>query len=350
MRLRKRQDSPGPDLRAERKARRPQRTLTRPESCHYSCLLHLSYEERNSIMLNVIHSLREGLAKTRKNISDRIGSLILGEKIDESFLDELEEALIASDVGTQTTAMVLDDLKERFKRNELSSPEQVRERLKQVLFEIVSRGPVSLSLTGTLSVILIVGVNGTGKTTTIGKLAHRLQKEGKKVMLAAADTFRAAAAEQLVVWGDRNNIPVIKHKEGADPGAVVFDALAAAKARGMEVLIVDTAGRLHTKSNLMEELKKVQRILARELPGAPQETLFVLDATTGQNALAQARTFHQAIGITGIVLTKLDGTPKGGIVFAINKELGLPVKFVGIGEGIEDLKDFDPREFVEALL
>jgi fused signal recognition particle receptor len=301
-------------------------------------------------MLNVIHSLREGLAKTRKNISDRIGSLILGEKIDESFLDELEEALIASDVGTQTTELVLADLTERFKRNELSSPVQVRERLKQILFEIVSRGPVSLSLTGTLSVILIVGVNGTGKTTTIGKLAHRLQKEGKKVMLAAADTFRAAAAEQLVVWGDRNNVPVIKHKEGADPGAVVFDALAAAKARGMEVLIVDTAGRLHTKSNLMEELKKVQRILARELPGAPQETLFVLDATTGQNALAQAKTFHQAIGITGIVLTKLDGTPKGGIVFAINKELGLPVKFVGIGEGIEDLKDFDPREFVEALL
>ena len=301
-------------------------------------------------MLNVIHSLREGLAKTRKNISDRIGSIILGEKIDESFLDELEEALIASDVGTQTTALVLADLKERFKRNELSSPDQVRERLKQVLFEIVSRGPVTLSLTGTLSVILMVGVNGTGKTTTIGKLAHRLQKEGKKVMLAAADTFRAAAAEQLVVWGDRNNIPVIKHKEGADPGAVVFDALAAAKARGMEVLIVDTAGRLHTKSNLMEELKKVQRILARELPGAPQETLFVLDATTGQNALAQAKTFHQAIGITGIVLTKLDGTPKGGIVFAINKELGLPVKFVGIGEGIEDLKDFDPREFVDALL
>jgi len=301
-------------------------------------------------MLNVIHSLREGLAKTRKNISDRIGSLILGEKIDESFLDELEEALIASDVGTQTAALVLADLKERFRRNELSSPEQVRERLKQVLFETVSRGPLSLSLTGALSVILMVGVNGTGKTTTIGKLAHRLQKEGKKVMLAAADTFRAAAAEQLVVWGDRNNIPVIKHKEGADPGAVVFDALAAAKARGMEVLIVDTAGRLHTKSNLMEELKKVQRILARELPGAPQETLFVLDATTGQNALAQAKTFHQAIGITGIVLTKLDGTPKGGIVFAINKDLGLPVKFVGIGEGIEDLKDFDPREFVEAML
>jgi len=301
-------------------------------------------------MLNIIHSIRDGLAKTRKNLGDRIGSLVLGEKIDEAFLDELEEALIASDVGMKTASLVLADLKERFKRNELSSPVQVRERLKQVLFEILAERPASLTLTGAPSVILVVGVNGTGKTTTIGKLAHRLQGEGKKVMLAAADTFRAAAAEQLMVWGERNGIPVIKHKEGADPGAVAFDALAAAKARGMDVLIVDTAGRLHTKSNLMEELKKIQRILARELPGAPHETLFVLDATTGQNAFAQAKTFHQTIGVTGIVLTKLDGTPKGGIVFAINKELGLPVKFIGIGEGIEDLKDFDPREFVEALL
>jgi fused signal recognition particle receptor len=301
-------------------------------------------------MLNIIHSIRDGLEKTRKNLGDRIGSLVLGEKIDESFLDELEEALIASDVGMKTSSLVLTDLKDRFRRNELSTPVQVRERLKQVLFEILAERPASLTLTGAPSVILVVGVNGTGKTTTIGKLAHRLQSEGKKVILAAADTFRAAAAEQLMVWGERNGIPVIKHKDGADPGAVAFDALAAAKARAMDVLIVDTAGRLHTKSNLMEELKKVQRILAREQPGAPHETLFVLDATTGQNAFAQAKTFHQAIGVTGIVLTKLDGTPRGGIVFAINKELGLPVKFIGIGEGIEDLKDFDPREFVEALL
>jgi len=301
-------------------------------------------------MVNIIHSIRDGLAKTRKGLSEKIGAVVLGEKIDGTFLDELEEALIASDVGTQTASLVLTDLKERFKRNELSSPDQVRERLKQVLLEIVSSRPASLLLSGRPSVILVIGVNGTGKTTTIGKLAHRLQGEGKRVMLVAADTFRAAASEQLSIWGERNNVPVIKHNEGADPGAVVFDALTAAKARGMDVLIVDTAGRLHTKSNLMEELKKVRRILARELPGAPQETLFVLDATTGQNALAQAKTFHQAIGITGIVLTKLDGTPKGGIVFAINKELGLPVKFVGIGEGIEDLKDFDPREFVDALL
>ncbi len=301
-------------------------------------------------MLNIIHSIRDGLEKTRKNLSDRIGTLVLGEKIDDAFLDELEEALIASDVGMKTASLVLADLKERFKRNELSSTDQVRERLKQVLFEILAERPAALSLTGAPSVILVVGVNGTGKTTTIGKLAHRLRGEGKKVMLAAADTFRAAAAEQLTIWGERNGVPVVKHKEGADPGAVAFDALAAAKARGMDVLIVDTAGRLHTKSNLMEELKKVQRIIARELPGAPHETLFVLDATTGQNAFVQAKTFHQEIGVTGIVLTKLDGTPKGGIVFAINKELGLPVKFIGIGEGIEDLKDFDPREFVEALL
>jgi len=301
-------------------------------------------------MLNIIHSIRDGLAKTRKNLGDRIGSLVLGEKIDDSFLEELEEALIASDVGMKTASLVLADLKDRFKRNELSSPIEVRERLKQVLFDILAERPASLSLSGAPSVILMVGVNGTGKTTTIGKLAHRLQGEGKKVMLAAADTFRAAAAEQLMVWGERNGVPVVKHKEGADPGAVAFDALAAAKARGMDVLIVDTAGRLHTKSNLMEELKKVQRILTREQPGAPHETLFVLDATTGQNALAQAKIFHQEIGVTGIVLTKLDGTPKGGIVFAINKELGLPVKYIGTGEGIDDLKDFDPREFVEALL
>ncbi|MHB8844835.1 MAG: signal recognition particle-docking protein FtsY [Nitrospirota bacterium] len=301
-------------------------------------------------MLNIIHSIRDGLAKTRKNISDRIGSLVLGEKIDEAFLEELEEALIASDVGTQTAALVLADLKERFKRNELSSSGQVRERLKQLLVEILAARPAELAFPAAPSVVLIIGVNGTGKTTTIGKLAHRLQREGKKVMLAAADTFRAAAAEQLSIWGERNSVPVVKHKEGADPGAVVFDAIAAAKARGIDVLLVDTAGRLHTKSNLMEELKKVQRIVAREVPGAPHETLFVLDATTGQNGFAQAKTFHQTIGVTGIVLTKLDGTPKGGIVFAINRELGLPVKLIGIGEGIEDLKVFEPKEFVDALL
>jgi len=300
-------------------------------------------------MFGVLRSLSDGLAKTRKNFTDKIGSLILGEKIDEAFLDELEEALIASDVGMGTTSLVLKDLKERFKRNELHSPAQVKERLRQVLFEILSAQPSVFLPAAAHAVVLVVGVNGTGKTTTIGKLAYRLRAEGKQVMLAAGDTFRAAASEQLSIWGERAGIPVIKHKEGADPSAVVFDAVSAAKARGVDVLIVDTAGRLHTKSNLMEELKKVQRILSRELPGAPHETLLVLDGNTGQNALVQAKMFHEAVGVTGIVLTKLDGTSKGGIVFAIYKELSIPVKFVGIGEAIEDLRSFDPREFVNAL-
>lgn len=301
-------------------------------------------------MLSVMRSLSDGLAKTRKSFVEKISVLVLGEKIDESCLEELEEALIASDVGTQTTAVVLADLKERFKRNELSTSGQVKERLRQVLFEILSARSSGFSMTYPLSTVLVVGVNGTGKTTTIGKLAYKLKAEGKKVMLAAGDTFRAAASEQLAIWGERAGIPVIKHKEGADPGAVVFDALSAAKARDIDVLLVDTAGRLHTKSNLMEELKKIKRIMSREIPGAPHETLLVLDANTGQNALTQARTFHEATGVTGIVLTKLDGTSKGGIVFAINKELSLPVKFIGIGEAIEDLREFDPKEFVEALL
>ncbi len=301
-------------------------------------------------MLGVFKSLSEGLAKTRKNIADKLGTLILGQKIDEEFLEGLEEALIASDVGAETSSFVLKDLTERFKRQELSTPDQVRERLKRILFELLSSTSSKFLVAASPSVVLVIGVNGTGKTTTIGKLARLLQAQGKQVMLAAGDTFRAAASEQLSIWGERAGIPVIKHQEGADPSAVVFDAVAAAKARSVDVLIVDTAGRLHTKSNLMEELKKVKRIVSRELPGAPHETLLVLDGNTGQNALVQARMFHEAIGVTGIVLTKLDGTSKGGIVFAINKELGIPVKFVGIGEAIEDLREFEPREFVDALL
>jgi len=301
-------------------------------------------------MLGVLKSLSDGLAKTRKNIADKLGTLILGQKIDEAFLEELEEALIASDVGVETAAFVLKDLTERFKRQELSTPDQVRERLKHLLLEILSSATSKFSVAASPSVVLVIGVNGTGKTTTIGKLARWLQSQGKQVMLAAGDTFRAAASEQLSIWGERAGIPVIKHQEGADPSAVVFDAVTAAKARAVDVLIVDTAGRLHTKSNLMEELKKVKRIVSRELPGAPHETLLVLDGNTGQNALVQARMFHEAIGVTGIVLTKLDGTSKGGIVFAINKELGIPVKFVGIGEAIEDLREFEPKEFVDALL
>jgi fused signal recognition particle receptor len=301
-------------------------------------------------MFGVLKSLSDGLAKTRKSLADKIGTLVLGDKIDEAFLEELEEALIASDVGVETSSFVLKDLTERFKRQELSSPAQVKDRLRQLLVEILAGRSSNLSLSATPAVILVVGVNGTGKTTSIGKLAFRLHADGKKVMLAAGDTFRAAASEQLSIWGERAGIPVIKHREGADPSAVVFDAVTAAKARAMDVLIVDTAGRLHTKSNLMEELKKVKRILSRELPGAPHETLLVLDGNTGQNALVQAKMFNEAVGVTGIVLSKLDGTSKGGIVFAINKELAIPVKFVGIGEAIEDLRSFDPKEFVDALL
>lgn len=301
-------------------------------------------------MLGVLRSLRDGLAKTRKDFADRVGPIVLGEKIDDAFLDKLEEALISSDVGAQTAAAVLADMKERFRRNELSSPAQVSERLKQILFEILSSHSSPFSLTSSPYTILMIGVNGTGKTTTIGKLAYRLRNQGKSVVLAAADTFRAAASEQLSIWGERAGIPVIKHREGADPGAVVFDAVSAARARAADVLIVDTAGRLHTKSNLMEELKKMKRIMSRELPGAPHEVLLVLDANTGQNALVQAKMFNEALGITGIVLTKLDGTAKGGIVFAIAKELSIPVKFVGIGEAIDDLRDFDAKDFVEALL
>jgi fused signal recognition particle receptor len=301
-------------------------------------------------MLGVFHSLSDGLAKTRKNLTDGIGSLVLGEKIDEAFLEELEEALISSDVGVPTASSVLQDLKERFKRRELSTAAQVKERLKQILHDILAGHSSKFDVSAVPAVVLVVGVNGTGKTTTIGKLAYRLQAGGKKVMLAAGDTFRAAASEQLSIWGERAGIPVIKHNEGADPGAVVFDAVTAVKARDMDVLIVDTAGRIHTKSNLMEELKKVRRILSRELPGAPHETLLVLDGSTGQNALVQAKMFHEAVGLTGIALTKLDGTSKGGIVFAINKELSIPVKFIGIGEAIEDLREFDPKEFVDALL
>ncbi len=301
-------------------------------------------------MLGVLHTLSDGLAKTRKSFTDKLGSLILGQKIDDEFLEGLEETLIASDMGVQTVSAVLKDLHERFKRNELSTADQVRLRLKRVLLDILAPNSVPLAVTSKPFTVLAVGVNGTGKTTTIGKLAHRLKRDGKQVMLAAADTFRAAASEQLSIWGERAGIPVIRHQQGADPGAVVFDAVASMKARDADVLIVDTAGRLHTKSNLMEELKKIKRIMARELPGAPHEVLLVLDANTGQNALTQAKMFNEAVGVTGIALAKLDGSSRGGIVFAITKELSIPIKLVGIGEAAEDLRDFDPREFVEALL
>jgi fused signal recognition particle receptor len=270
--------------------------------------------------------------------------------IDTELLEELEEVLITADLGMQTTQQLISALEGRRGRGQLESPQQLRAALMEELEQLLTldRRPLSVESSSPY-VIMVVGVNGVGKTTTIGKLANQLTQQGKKVLLGAGDTFRAAAAEQLTIWGERAGVEVVRHQEGADPGAVAFDAAKAAVARQADVLILDTAGRLHTKLNLMEELKKLRRILEREIPGAPHETLLVLDATTGQNALNQARLFNEAVAIDGIALTKLDGTAKGGIVVAIAAELQLPVRFVGIGEGVDDLRPFEPAMFVEAL-
>ena len=270
--------------------------------------------------------------------------------IDEDFFEELEEALILSDMGVDTSTEAVDTLRERVKANKIKDPEEVKACLREILVETLDVGDPALDLTDKPAVLLMIGVNGVGKTTTIGKLASRLKGEGKSVILGAADTFRAAAIEQLEVWADRAGVPLIKHKEGADPAAVVFDTIAAAKARDCDVIICDTAGRLHNKKNLMDELGKISRVIDRELPGCDRETLLVLDATTGQNGLIQAKQFKEAAGITGIVLTKLDGSAKGGIVIAIAQELQVPVKFIGVGEGIDDLMPFEAEKFVEALV
>jgi fused signal recognition particle receptor len=281
-----------------------------------------------------------------------LANLLPGGKIDDAVLDELEMRLIGADVGIETTEKILDGLRGKVARKELGNLEALLAALRQALLTIV--GPVARPLEIDAShrpyVILVVGVNGSGKTTSIGKLARRLTTEGHKVVLAAGDTFRAAAIEQLQVWGDRNQVPVIAQGAGADPAAVIFDALQSAQARGADVLIADTAGRLHTQSNLMEELKKVKRVLSRLDPTAPHEVLLVLDAGQGQNALTQAQQFHQALGVTGLVLTKLDGTAKGGIVFAIADRLGIPLRFVGVGETAEDFGVFDAETFVDAVL
>ena len=281
-----------------------------------------------------------------------LANLLPGGKIDEAVLDELETRLIGADVGIETTEKILDGLRGKVARKELGDLDALLGALRQSLLDIV--GPVSRPLAIDESrrpyVILVVGVNGSGKTTTIGKLARRLSSEGRKVVLAAGDTFRAAAVEQLQVWGDRNGVPVIAQAAGADPAAVMYDALQSAQARGADVLIADTAGRLHTQSNLMEELKKVKRVLGRLEPSAPHEVLLVLDASQGQNALTQAQQFHQALGVTGLVLTKLDGTAKGGIVLAIADRMGLPLRYVGVGETAEDFGVFDAETFVDAVL
>lgn len=300
--------------------------------------------------------LKEGLQKTRKGITERIDQVLVSfGKIDEELFDELEEILITSDVGMETTTKIIDRVKKRVKEQKVTNPAQVKGLLKEELARMLGdRDKEEGILDGkasdvTPAVIIVIGVNGVGKTTSIGKIANLLKQKGKKVILAAGDTFRAAAIDQLEIWSNRVGVEMIKQSEGSDPAAVVYDALQAAKSRKADVLICDTAGRLHTKKNLMEELKKVFRVIERELPGAPMETLLVLDATTGQNAISQAKTFSEVCNIGGIVLTKLDGTAKGGIVIAINSELNIPVKLIGVGEKMEDLQKFNAQEFVEAL-
>lgn len=293
--------------------------------------------------------LKDGLAKTRKGFIEKVESIFTGRKIDRETLEELEETLIVSDVGTKATAEIMSVIREKVRRGEVRDGDSVKGLLKREMRAILGdRQPIAI-FGNSPFVILAVGVNGVGKTTTIGKLASRFRSEGLSVLLAAGDTFRAAGIEQLEIWAKRADTQIVKHQKGSDPAAVAFDAIAAAKNRGIDVVIVDTAGRLHTKISLMEELKKIRRIVEKAMPEAPQEVLLVVDATTGQNALRQAALFNEAIGVTGIALTKLDGTAKGGIVFAVKKELGIPVRLIGVGEGIDDLRDFDPEEFVEAL-
>ena len=271
-------------------------------------------------------------------------------KLDDSFYDELEESLILADMGMDTTLKAVEELRRRVKAERIKDVEGARACMKEILADMMRVDDLSLNLSTKPSVVLFIGVNGVGKTTTIGKIGHDLKQQGKKVIFAAADTFRAAAAEQLTIWADRCGVEIVKQGEGADPAAVVFDSLSAAKARGADVVLIDTAGRLHNKSNLMSELNKISRVIDRECPDASRETLLVLDATTGQNGLIQAKQFKEAAGITGIVLTKLDGTAKGGIAIAIAKELGVPVKYAGVGEGIDDLKPFDAMDFAQALI
>ncbi|MBU6081324.1 signal recognition particle-docking protein FtsY [Allobacillus halotolerans] len=303
----------------------------------------------------VTNKFKTGMTKTRDNFTSKVNDLVARYRtVDEEFFEELEEILISADVGVETVMELIEELEMEVKRRNIKDTEQVKEVISEKLVEIYygddeeSIEELSLNEDG-LSVVLIVGVNGVGKTTTIGKLAYQLKQEGKKVVLAAGDTFRAGAIEQLEVWGERTGVDVIKHSEGADPAAVIYDGIQAAKSRGADVLLCDTAGRLQNKVNLMKELSKVKNVISREIEGAPHETLLVLDATTGQNAMAQAKTFKEATDVSGIVLTKLDGTARGGIVLAIRNEMGLPVKFVGLGEQMTDLQRFNAHQFVYGL-
>lgn len=299
--------------------------------------------------MSFFEKLKRGLQKTKnaifKPFSDLFKSL---RKVDEDLMEELEEILICADVGAYTTEMILDNLREEIKENKIKDSDDVKIALKEIMLEMIGEGG-EIPFNDEMTVILIIGVNGVGKTTTIGKIASSLKKDKKKVVVAAADTFRAAAIDQLNVWTDRAGVDLIKHTEGSDPAAVVFDAINAAKKRNANALIIDTAGRLHNKKNLMNELAKIDRVISRELPNANRETLLVLDSTTGQNAVNQAKEFKNAADITGLVLTKLDGTAKGGIVFSIKNELNIPVKYIGVGEQIDDMEKFDANDFINAL-
>lgn len=299
---------------------------------------------------NLFSRLLKGLSKTKDNITGRVDSILNSyTKIDEDLMEELEEILITADVGLNTTMEIIDRLRDMIKERGIKDPLKVRDLLKEIIGEILSKDSSKIEIEGQATIIVMVGVNGVGKTTTIGKLAQRFKADDKKVMLAAADTFRAAATEQLDIWAKRVGVDIIKHHEGADPGAVVFDAIKASQSRNVDVLIVDTAGRLHNKVNLMNELGKIFKIIDREAPEARREVLLVVDATTGQNAVSQAKTFKEVANITGIALTKLDGTAKGGVVLAVKSEVDVPVKLIGVGEKAEDLQDFDPKSFTDAL-
>ena len=300
--------------------------------------------------LSKVKSLKEGLLKTRKNFISKLDRIFLGKKeLDEDVIEQLEELLISSDVGVKTTFELIEKIEERVSRTKLSDINEVKSILKDYMLEILLKNHAELIIDRKPFVIMVVGVNGTGKTTTIGKLGYNFKKAGKKVIFAAADTFRAAAIDQLEEWAKRGRIDLIKQKEGADPSAVAFDAVKAAVARDADIVIIDTAGRLHTKINLMEELKKMKRVIKKVIPDAPHEILLVLDANTGQNAISQTKMFNEALDITGIILTKLDGTAKGGIVFAVTNEFGIPIRYIGVGEKIEDLREFNPKEFVDAI-
>ncbi|MBI4838646.1 MAG: signal recognition particle-docking protein FtsY [Nitrospirae bacterium] len=299
--------------------------------------------------MGLFDRLKQGLSKTRKNLVEKAEQLFYRRVVDEKLLNELEDLLIMADVGPRASADIISALKEKVKKGEIPDTVELKKALKDEIKKIIRDGS-GINITADRPyVILTVGVNGTGKTTTIGKLAGRFANEGLKVILAAGDTFRAAAIEQLEIWAERSGVQIVKHKSGADPAAVAFDAVVSAKAKNADVVLVDTAGRLHTKINLMEELKKVKRVISRELPAAPHEVLLVVDATSGQNVIHQAKIFSEAVHITGIALTKLDGTARGGIVVAIKKELNIPVKLIGIGEAMDDLRDFNADEFVDAL-